>query len=133
MTLWLGRKGEADVARGGDALTADPKESGLSRPSSSDRVALLAASSSSSSSKVAHMAQTGVININSIQISIETELEMEDPMQLKPSFSFPHSAIPSIIPEHFTKTSRAGQGPTEMTSKVLPGKSPNEGNTLAAE
>lgn len=129
MTLWLGRKGEADVACGADALTADPKGSGLSRASSSDRVALLAASSS----KVAHMAQTGVININSIQISIETELEMEDPMQLKPSFSFPHNAIPSIIPEHFTKTSRAGQGPTEMTAKVLPGKSPNEGNTLAAE
>lgn len=107
MTFWLGRKDEANVAHWGDALTADPKGSGLSRASSSDRAALLTASSSSS--KVAHMAQTGGININSIQISIETELEMEDPMQLKPSSSFPHAAIPSIIPECFIKSVELGR------------------------
>lgn len=66
----------ADFDHLGDALTADQKESGFSRASS--RVVLLLASSFSS--KVAHTAQTGEININSTQISIETELEMEDPM-----------------------------------------------------
>lgn len=107
MTFWLGRKDEADVAHRGDALTADPERSGLSRASRSDGAALLVASSSS---KVAHAAQTGGININSIQISIETELEMEDPMQLKPSSSFPHAAIPSIIPERFIKPAELGRG-----------------------
>lgn len=106
VTFLLGRKDEAGVACRGDALTADPKGSGLSGASSS--VGLLMAAPSSSS-KVAHMAQTGGININSIQISIETELEMEDPMQLKPSSSFPHAAIPSIIPEHFINPVELGR------------------------
>lgn len=105
VTFWLGRKDKADVAYRDDALTADPMGSGLSRAGDSDGVALLMASSS----KIAHMAQTGGININSIQISIETELEMEDPMQLKPSSSFPHAAIPSIIPEHFIKPVELGR------------------------
>lgn len=109
VTFSLGRKDEADVACRGDALTADPRGSGLSRASSSVGLLMAAPSSSSSSSKVAHMAQTGGININSIQISIETELEMEDPMQLKPSSSFPHAAIPSIIPEHFIKPVELGR------------------------
>ena len=105
MTFCFGRKDEADATHRGDALlTADPRGSGLSRGSS--RAALLVASSSSS--KVAHMAQMRGININSIQISIETELEMEDPMQFKPSFSFPHAAISSVIPERFIKPVELG-------------------------
>lgn len=71
--------------------------------------ASFASASSSSSSKVAQMAQTGGININSLQISIETELEMEDPMQLEPSSSFPHTAIPSVIPEPFIKPGELGR------------------------
>lgn len=73
--------------------------------------------SSSSSSKVAQMAQTGGININSLQISIETELEMEDPMQLEPSSSFPHTAIPSIIPEPFIKPGELGRGHQQSPAK----------------
>lgn len=105
VTFWLGRKDETDVAHWSDALTAELKRPGFSRASSSDRAVLHVASSS----KVAHKAQTGGININSIQISIETELEMEDPMQLKPSFSFPHVAIPNIIPGHFIKPVELGR------------------------
>lgn len=106
VTFQLGRKEEADVAYWGDALTTELKGSGLSRASSSDRAVVLVASSSSS--EVAHMVQTGGININSIQISIETEMEMEDPMQLKPSSSFPRAAIPSITPDHFIKPVELG-------------------------
>lgn len=118
----------ADFDHLGDALNADQKESGFSRASS--RVALLLASSFSS--KVAHMAQTGEININSIQISIETELEMEDPMQIK-TFLLPTRCYSQCHSRAFYKTSRAGQGPTEMTNKVLAGKSRNGGNTFSAE
>lgn len=116
----------ADFDQLGDALNADQKESGFSRASS--RVALLLASSS----KVAHTAQTGEININSIQISIETELEMEDPMQIK-TFLLPTRCYSQCHSRAFYKTSRAGQGPTEMTNKVLAGKSRSGGNTFSAE
>lgn len=102
MAFWLGQK---DAAHQDDALATDPEGSGLSRASSSNGAALLTASSS----KVAHMAQMGGININSIQISIETELEMEDFTQLKPSSSFPHTAIPSISPECFIKAVQLGR------------------------
>lgn len=118
----------ADFDYLGDALTADQKESGFSRASS--RAPLLLASSFSS--KVAHMAQTGEININSIQISIETELEMEDPMQIK-TFLLPTRCYSQCYSRAFHKTSTAGQGPTEMTNKMLAGKSRNGGNTFSAE
>lgn len=118
----------ADFGHLGDALTADQKKSGLSRASS--RASLLLVSSFAS--KVAHMAQTGEININSIQISIETELEMEDPMQIK-TFLLPTRCYSQYYSRAFHRTSRAGQGPTEMTNKVLAGKSLNGRNTFSAE
>lgn len=95
--------------------------------SSSSSSSASSSASFSSTSKVAQMAQPAGININSIQISIETELEMEDPMQLEPSSSFPHTDIPSVIPEPFTKPLGLGRGQQGAT-----GETPESGRAVPA-